>query len=123
MRVTTSGRSSGRRIHLYFIVSSAVVAAGRPAPLLHLEKPLAGGSRRQLHLQRSELLEVVVPVLDERAGRVALARARAEEAELDRLAEDQAEFLCGHIGLGALFHAEGDDAQGLERWSGARDSR
>ena len=39
----------------------------------------------------------------------------AEEAELGRLADDQAELLAGHVGLGPFLHAEGHDAQRLDR--------
>ncbi len=47
--------------------------------------------------------------------RVAAASGGAEEAKLGRLADDEAELLAGHVGLGAFLHAEGHDAQRLDR--------
>src|SRR5215208_5423715 len=66
-------------------------------------------------LERARLLYLVAPVLDEAADLVALTHRRAEEAELGGLADHEAELAPGDGGLRPLLHAEGHDAQGLER--------
>ncbi len=50
----------------------------------------------QRDVERPELLEVVAPVLDQRAGAIALADRRAQEPELRRLADHQAELTIGN---------------------------
>ena len=72
---------------------------------------------RQRHFQRAQLLEVVAPVLDQRAGRVALPHQGAQEPELGRLADDQPELAAGDRRAGAFLHAERHDAQRLQ-WCG-----
>ena len=44
------------------------------------------------------------------ADRVVAAEGAGEETEAGVLADDEAEFLGGHIGVGAFFHAERGDA-------------
>jgi len=62
----------------------------------------------------------VGPGGEEVAGVVLLSGGGGEEAEGGGLADDEADLLAGHVGLGALFHAERDDAQGAERARGRR---
>ena len=52
----------------------------------------------QLHFHRRKLFEVVAEVLDQRAGRIVLARGGAEEAELGGLVHDQAELAIRECG-------------------------
>src|SRR5262245_35931209 len=75
--------------------------------------------RVQRRRQRRQLLDLLLPVLDDGAGGVVATHRRAEEAEVGRLADDQAELLPRHVGLGALLHAERHDAQRLDRRRGA----
>ena len=49
--------------------------------------------------ERRELLDLVAPDLEHGAERVLFAAARAEEAELGRLADDEAELLAGQLEL------------------------
>src|SRR5207253_1099529 len=79
-----------------------------------------GGERR---LDRRELFEVLGDALEEVARLVVLARRRAEETELGRLAREQAELAVGDRDLGPLVHPEGDDAERLQRRGHARDRR
>ncbi len=67
-------------------------------------------------LERVELLEFFgVPALEDGADGVVAAGGRAQEPELGRLADDQADLGAGDVGLGAFFHAHRHDAQGLDR--------
>ena len=84
---------------------------------------LSFARHRQRHFQRAQLFEVVAPVVDQRARRVALPHERAEETELGRLADDEAELTTGDRRAAALFHPERDDAQGLERCGQPGDGR
>ena len=72
--------------------------------------------RLQRRRQRGQLLDLRLPS-PRPACRPRRSRRdrRAEEAELRRLADHQAELLARHVGLGALLHAERHDAQRLDR--------
>src|SRR5581483_598158 len=68
----------------------------------------------QRHLERPELLELVAPVLDQRAGCIALADRGAQEPELGRPSDREAEFAAGDRCARPFFHSEGDDAEGFQ---------
>ena len=71
-----------------------------------------------------ELLELLgVPAFEDGADGVVAAGGRAQEAELGRLADDQADLGAGDVGLGSFLHAHRHDAQGLDRRRNARDRR
>src|SRR5262245_8399013 len=71
--------------------------------------------------QRRELFDLIFPFFDEQADGVAATRGRAEKTEGGLFADDEAELLARHVGLGAFFHAEGDDAKRLDGRGGAGD--
>ena len=50
---------------------------------------------RELHFDRRKLFEFVAEIFDQSARRIVLARSGAEEAELGRLVDDQAELAVG----------------------------
>ena len=54
-------------------------------------------------------------VFDQRAWRIVLAHGGGEEAELGRLADDQAELAIWNRHRRSFFHAERGDGEGLER--------
>src|SRR5215207_7279999 len=113
----------------------ALRAVARDAPdferadLRHARLKADGQDRVLLavHLQRdferAQLFDLVAPVLDDGTYLVGLAHRRAEEAELGGLADDEAELAPRDRGLRPLLHAEGHDAQSLERGGQPRHGR
>src|SRR5262245_29981007 len=79
------------------------------------DRPFGLALFRERDLERVQLLDVVAPVLDERAGRIRLADRRRQEPELGGFADRQAELAAGNRRARALFHPERDDAERLER--------
>src|SRR5262249_42014154 len=73
--------------------------------------------RGQGDLERSQLLELLLPIVDDRAGNVSFSNRRAEEPKFGRLPNGQAEFTSGQPRAGTLLHPERNDAQGLH-WRG-----
>ena len=129
MRVSSSSSALGRLADVEFELPAAVVA-GALAPELEgadlgdvgVEADGDGLARRRRPrrpravssgasswsssgLQRSRI----------GADGVVAAGGRAEEAELGRLADDQAELGAGDVGLGPFLHPHRHDAEGLDR--------
>ena len=66
-------------------------------------------------LQRAEFLEIASPIFQQAAGLVLLADAGTQETKFGWFTDDEAKLSVGNRGLGALFHAKGNDTERLER--------
>src|SRR4051794_13629383 len=100
----------------------AVVLIAGDAP--QLQRPHLGDAALERHgqhgvvlsveakrdFQRTQLIDLLAPVFDERSRRITFAGPRAEEPELRGLADDEAK-LAIDCGARALFHSERHDAQ------------